>query len=109
MKKIITIVGALIGVISIVLLGRIISTGDTTIQSAAKAGDLGLVNGLLDPMAWVAYIVLAIILVLVVVFTLKNVISNPATLKSTLMGVGAFLVLFALCYFVLAEGVETRL
>lgn len=107
MSKIVKIVGAVIGIISIILLGRIINTGDTTIQSAAKAGESGLVDGLLDPMAWVAYIVLAIILALVVIFTLKNVLSNPATLKSTLIGVGAFLALFAICYFVLANGVET--
>ncbi len=109
MKKIITIIGAVVGVISIILLGRIISTGDTAIQSAAKAGDSGLVDGLLNPMAWVAYLVLGIILVLVVIFSLKNIFSNKASLMSAIKGVGAFLLLFAICYFVLANGVETPL
>jgi len=109
MKKIVTIVGGVIGIVSIILLGRIISTGDTTIQSAAKAGDSGVVNGLLDPIAYVAYIVLIIILTIVLVFTLKNLVSNPATLMSTLKGVGSFLVVFAICYFMLANGVETPL
>ncbi len=109
MKKIITIVLGVVGVLSMILLGRIINTGDTTIQSAAKAGDTALVNGLLDPVAYVAYFVLAIILIAVVVFTLLNVLSNPAALMSTLKGVGSFLVVFAICYFLLAKGVETPL
>jgi len=109
MNKIIKIIGAVVGVLAVILLGRIISTGDETIQNAATAGETGLVDGLLNPMAYVAYIILAIILALVVLFTLKNVFSNPATLKSTLLGVGAFLLLFALCYFVFAKGVETPL
>ena len=109
MKKIVTIIGGVIGVVSIILLGRIINTGDTTIQSAAKAGDSGVVNGLLDPMAYVAYIVLIVILAVVLFFTLKNLFSNPATLMSTLKGVGSFLVVFAICYFALANGVETPL
>ncbi|NND09908.1 MAG: hypothetical protein EX254_09045 [Flavobacteriaceae bacterium] len=109
MNKIVTIIGGVIGVLAIILLGRIINTGDTTIQSAAKAGDSGLVNGLLDPMAYVAYLVLGIILLLVVVFTLKNMFSHPGALMSTLKGVGSFLVVFAICYFVLANGVETPL
>ena len=109
MKKIVTIIGGVIGVISMILLGRIINTGDTTIQSAAKAGDAGVVNGLLDPIAYVAYVVLLAILAIVVFFTLKNLFSNPATLMSTLKGVGSFLVVFAICYFMLANGVETPL
>jgi hypothetical protein len=109
MKKIVTIIGGVIGVLSIVLLGRIINTGDTTIQSAAKAGDSAVVNGLLDPIAYVAYLVLGIILLLVIVFTLKNMFSHPGALMSTIKGVGSFLVVFAICYFVLAKGIETPL
>ena len=92
-----------------ILLGRIISTGDTTIQSAAKAGDLDVVNGLLDPIAYVAYVVLIAILAIVVFFTLKNLISSPGALMTTLKGVGSFLAVFVICYFLLAKGVETPL
>lgn len=109
MNKIVKIVLAVIGVLAVILLGRIINAGDDTIKNAAAAGDAGLVNGLLNPMSYIAYAVLAIILILVVLFTLKNTFANPATLKSTLTGVGAFLLLFAICYFVFANGVETPL
>ncbi|QRM90979.1 hypothetical protein FG167_07095 [Lacinutrix sp. WUR7] len=57
---------------------------------------------------YIAYAILALILVLVVLFTLKNIFSNAATLKRTLMAVGAFLVVALICYF-LATGVETPL
>lgn len=107
MKKIITIILALIGVISIILLGRVISTGDTVIQSAAKAGDMGVVDSLFNPLAVVAYIVLGAVLLLVIFFMLKGMFTNPANLKRTLMGVGAFLLLLAICYFAFARGVET--
>lgn len=109
MKKIITIILAVVGVISIILLGRIISTGDTAIQSAAKAGDMGVVDSLFNPYATIAYIVLGVILLLVVFFMLKGMFSNPANLKRTLMGVGAFALVFAICYFIFAQGVETEM
>ena len=109
MKKIITIILAVVGVISIVLLGRVISTGDTAIQSAAKAGEMGMVDSLFNPLAIVAYIVLGVIVLLVIIFMLKGMLSNPANLKRTLMSVGAFALLLALCYFVFANGVETQM
>lgn len=107
MKKITTIILAVVGVLSIILLGRIISKGDTVIQSAAKAGDMDLVDGLFNPYVTIAYIVLAVILLLVIVFMVKGILSNPANFKRTIMGVVAFAAIFAICYFIFAEGVET--
>lgn len=63
----------------------------------------------IDNMMYVAYAVFIIALIFVVLFTIKNIFSNPETLKGTLMGVGAFAVVALLCYFVLANGVETPL
>lgn len=109
MNKIIKIVVAVVGVLSIILLGRIINTGDETIQNAAAAGDTGLVNSLLDPMAFVAYIVLAIILGIVALFSITNLIGNKANLMKTVRNVGAFVLLGLICFFVFANGVETPL
>ena len=58
---------------------------------------------------YLSYIVLATILFFVVLFTLKNTFSNKDTLKSTLTGVGAFALVGLICYFGLANGVETEL
>ena len=98
-QKILTIIAAVVGVISIFLLIRIIGVGDDTI----KGGD----DGSVVPLMYVGYIVFAISLALVVLFTLKNILTNPAALKSALTSVGAFLLIAAICYFIFAKGVET--
>jgi hypothetical protein len=102
MKKILTILLAIVGVLSIVFLAMIISTGD----EAIKAGES---SGTVNTFMYVAYLVLFLTLAFVVVFSLKNIFSNSETLKSTLKGVGAFVVLAAICYFGFANGVETPL
>ena len=99
-QKIITIIAGVIGVIAMFFLIRIIGVGD----EAIKAGES---SGTVNTFMYIAYAILALILILVVLFTLKNLLTHPATLKSTIMAVGAFLLVFALCYFVLADGVET--
>lgn len=102
MKKILTIILALVGVLSIVFLAMIISTGD----EAIKAGESG---GTVNTFMYVAYLVFFLTLAFVVIFTLKNILTNSDTLKSTLKGVGLFAILALVCYFGLAEGVETPL
>ena len=59
----------------------------------------------IDIMMYTAYIVLAIITLSVLVYTFKNVIDNKSSLISTLRGVGSFLMLFVIFYF-LSSGEE---
>ena len=99
MHKILKIVAALLGVLGIVFLVRIISAGDEAIKSGESAG-------LVDPMAYVAYAILALVLVFVVFFVIKNLFTNTAGLKNTLIGVGAFVAVLLISY-VLAGG-DTR-
>jgi hypothetical protein len=101
-QKILTIIVGVIGIIAIFFLIGIINAGD----DAIKAGES---SGTVNSFMYIAYAILAVTLALVVVFTIKNIASNPATLKSTLMGVGAFVLLGLICYFVFADGVETPL
>lgn len=107
MYKILKIVVAVLGLLGVVFLARVLMAGDKPLQDAYAAGELAMVDGYFNPIAWLAYIVLAVILAFVVIFILKNLFSNAATLKKTLINVGAFLLLFAIAYFVLAKGVET--
>lgn len=100
MRKILTIILAIVAVISIAFLAMIISTGD----EAVKAGES---SGTVDIFMFVAYAILLITLIFVVIFTLKAIFTNPETLKSTVKSVGAFLLLALICYFVFADGVET--
>lgn len=102
MKKILTILLGLVGLLSIVFLAMIISTGD----EAVKAGES---SGTVNTFMYVAYLVLFLTLAFVVIFSLKNIFSNSDTLKSTLKGVGAFALLAAIAYFGFAKGVETPL
>lgn len=99
LHKIIKIVAAAVSVLGIIFLIMIISKGDDAI--AAEAG-----LSAVDYMSYAAYFVLAIVLIFVLGFVLKNMFSNKETLMITVKGVGAFLVLGLICYFVFAEGIE---
>ena len=102
LQKLLKIVAAVVGVVSIFFLATIISTGD----DAIKAGEA---ETSVSTYMYVAYIVLGISVLAVVGFTLKNLITNAAGLKNTLISIGAFLMLALLCYFGFATGVETPL
>ncbi|WP_250435368.1 hypothetical protein [Hanstruepera flava] len=105
LHKILKIVAAVLGLAGIIFLIRIINEGDEAIKAAAEMGDTAIV----EPMAIVAYIIMGITLLFVLVFVLKNLFTNTATLKNTLVGVGAFVILALICYFAFAQGVETPL
>lgn len=90
MYKILKIVAAALGLLGIIFLIRIIAVGD----EAIKAGD----DGSVDPMAYISYIILGITLVFVLYFVLKNLFTHTGSLKSTLIGAGAFVAVLAIAY-----------
>ena len=102
LQKLLKIVAIVIGVISIYFLGNIISTGNDQI----RAGEGSVI---VNTFMYVSYIVLAIAVLIVLVFSVLNLVSNTEGLKNTLTGVAAFVVLGLLCYFGFANGVETPL
>ena len=102
LHKILKIVALLLSVLGIVFLGRIIAEGDDEIKAAALAGDTSIV----EPMAFIAYIILGLVLLFVVVFVLKNLFTNTSGLKNTLIGVGAFVVVLIISY--VSAGGDTR-
>ena len=69
---------------------------------------LDMLQGI-DYILIVAYLIMALIVSSVLFYTLKKVISDKDSLRSTLKILGAFLVLFLICYFALARGEETPL
>ncbi|MEO8774575.1 hypothetical protein [Gelidibacter gilvus] len=99
LHKILKIVAALLGLAGIIFLVTIISKGDTAIQSAATDGD----SAILDPMLYVTYFIFALTIVLVLIFVLQNLFTNTSSLKSTLIGVGAFVGVLIISY-VLSSG-----
>lgn len=102
MKKVLTIILGIVGVLSIVFLAMIISTGDEAIE-------LGEASGTVNTFMFIAYLVLFLTLLFVVVFSLKNIFSDSDKMKSTLKSVGIFALLALICYFAFARGVETEL
>ena len=102
LQKLLKIVAIVIGVISIFFLVSILSSGD----EAIKAGESG---GTVNVFMYVSYAVLAIAVLIVLAFTILNLVSNTSGFKNTLIGIGAFVVLSLLCYFGFANGVETPL
>ena len=79
LQKLLKIVAIVIGVISIFFLGSIISTGD----EAIKAGEG---SGTIDMFMNVSYVILAIAVLIVLVFSVLNLVSNTAGLKKHAYG-----------------------
>jgi len=71
---------------------------------AAEAAQSGAMNG----MFIITYILLAIAIIASLLFTLKNLFSNPASLKKTLMVIGGFLLIVGIAY-VLASGTDVSI
>lgn|SRR5690606_22470267 len=94
LHKILKIVAAVLGLLGIIFLVRIISKGDEAIQSAAVDGD----TAILDPMAWITYLIFGLTIALVIFFVIKNLFTNSSSLKGTLIGVGAFLLVLIISY-----------
>ncbi|MEC9108301.1 MAG: hypothetical protein VX472_01940 [Bacteroidota bacterium] len=69
---------------------------------------LDMLQGI-DYILFVAYVIMALIVSSVLFYSVKNIVSDKESLRSTLKTVGIFLVLFLICYFVLARGEETPL
>jgi len=90
-NKISKILVAVLGLLGIIFLVRIVAAGDEAIKTGGE-------DGLVDPMAYVAYVILALVLAFVVFFVLKNLFTNTAGLKNTLIGVGAFAVVLIIAY-----------
>ena len=80
----------------------ILAAGD----EAIKQGESG---GTVDSFMYIAYLILFLPLAFVVIFSLKNIATNPDTLKATVRSVGIFALLALICYFGLATGEATTL
>ncbi|GGW59073.1 hypothetical protein DFQ11_1011007 [Winogradskyella epiphytica] len=91
MHKIFKILAALLSLFGIISLVRILSAGDEAMETGEKAG-------LFEPMAYTAYIILGLVIAFVLVFVIKNLFTNTATLKNTLIGVGAFVAVLVIAY-----------
>ena len=101
-KKITNIVSIIIGVLAIVFLILIISKGDDNIEMDAMNGDYGFVSALI----YLAFAVLAIVVLSTLVFSLMNLVSDKAKMKKASISIGSFILVIIISY-IFSDGVET--
>ena len=97
MQKIVKIALIVLGVISAVC-WYLLPSSDMPAAEAAQSGAM-------NAMFIITYILLGIAIVVSLIFTLKNLFSNPQGLKKTLFVVGGFLIVVGISY-VLASGTD---
>ena len=93
--KILKYLALAIGVISAILLVRVLMAGDDTITDSPDVQ-----ASVVDPFLWVSYIVLGIVIALVLIYVLKGLFRG--NIKKTLISIGVFLLIVVLAY-VLAD------
>ena len=101
-QKITTYLSALLGILGLIFLALIISKGDDAIEMDAMQGSYGSVSSII----LLAQVILGLTVVTTLFFSLKNLASDKAKLKKSLMSIGAFLAVFLIAFF-LSSGEET--
>ncbi|MCC8359807.1 hypothetical protein [Salinimicrobium sediminilitoris] len=101
LHKILKYIALVIGVIGLILWGRVLMAGDDAIENSADVQ-----ASVVTPFLYVAYIVFAIIVLLVLFFVIKGLFSGD--IMRTLIAVGAFIVVIGIAY-LLTSGTERQL
>ena len=91
LHKILKYLALVIGVVGLILWGRVLMAGDEAIETSAD-----LQAGVVTPFLILAYIVFALIVLLVLFFVIKGLFSG--NVKNTLIGIGAFALVVAIAY-----------
>ncbi|MGO3688890.1 MAG: hypothetical protein ACTJF0_00390 [Psychroflexus halocasei] len=101
MNKVSNIFKILVGVIGAILFLRIFYTGDDVIESEAELQD-----SILAPLLYVAYGILALVIIFTIGFSIKELFSGNVV--KTLISLGVFIAIIAVSYGI-ASGTETVL
>lgn len=89
--KILKYLAIVIGLIGLFFLGRVLVAGDDAIESSAE-----LQGSVLTPFLYLAYIIIAVAIGLVLVFMIKGLFSG--NIRNTLIAVGSFVLIVVLAY-----------
>ncbi|WP_416446572.1 hypothetical protein ACH3O9_09325 [Leeuwenhoekiella sp. A16] len=103
LHKVLKIIAYILSLLGGIWLIRILLAGDEAITAS---GDLQ--NSLVTPFIYIAYATLLIILIFVIGFVLVNLFTHADSLKSTLIGLGAFLAVIGISY-ALSSGEEVQM
>ncbi len=95
LHKIFKIVAAILSLAGAIFLVLIISSGDLVIEAAYEAGES---TSSVDNMAYIAYVIFGLVLAFVIIFVIKGLFTDTGSLKSTLIGLGAFTAILVVSY-----------
>ena len=101
-QKITNILSIGLGVLALVFLVLIISTGDESIEMSAMNGDYGFVAAII----YLAFAVLGIVILSTLIFSIMNLVSDKTKLKKAGISIGSFLLVVVVAY-LFSEGVDT--
>ena len=93
LHKILKYVALVIGVLGLIFLGRILAAGDDAIEASADVQ-----SSVLEPMMWISYLVLAVVIALVVIFVIAGLFRG--NIKNTIIGIVSFAVVVLVSYLV---------
>ena len=93
-KKITNIVSLIIGMLALIFLVLIISAGDEKIEMDAMNGDYGFVSAII----YLAFAVLAIVVLSTLVFSIMNLVSDKSKLKKAGISIGSFLFVIIIAF-----------
>lgn len=93
LHKILKYLALVIGVVGLILWGRVLMAGDDAIESSADVQ-----ASVVTPFLIVAYIIFAIVVLIVAFYVLKGLFSGDV--KKTLMSIGAFILIVVVSYLV---------
>jgi len=101
-NRILNVIILVISVIGLFFMVRIMMEGSDVVEESAE-----LQASIVDPFITFAKIVLIIAALITIVWSIINLFKNPKTLKTTLIGVAAFVVLFLIAYFTASDVIPT--
>ncbi|MCL6218757.1 alkaline shock response membrane anchor protein AmaP [Zunongwangia pacifica] len=91
LHKILKYVALVIGVLGLIFLGRVLAAGDDAIEASADVQ-----NSVLEPMMWISYLVLAVVIALVAIFVIAGLFRG--NIKNTIIGIVSFAVVVLVSY-----------
>ncbi len=101
-QKITNITVVVLAVVALIVLGVIIGQGDEYIEMSAMQGNYGFVSIMIN----LALFVLLITVLMTLIFSVKNLVSEKSKLKKAGISIGSFVFVFLVAFF-LSSGVET--
>ena len=101
-QKITNITVVVLAVLALIVLGVIIGQGDEYIEMSAMQGNYGFISIMIN----LALFVLLVTVLMTLIFSVKNLVSEKSKLKKAGISIGSFVFVFLVAFF-LSSGVET--